>query len=65
MTIQSKQHTCKSQCDCCHTLTHCVEATRRLDDLLLCQPCYTAMGLGPKCYNHIHELGVYNYETGR
>lgn len=31
---------CRTQCDECHTLENCVPATLRLDDLLLCAPCY-------------------------
>ena len=32
-------HTCTSQCDDCHTLDHCIEATRQYGDLLLCDGC--------------------------
>lgn len=37
---------CQSQCDNCHTLDNCVEATRQFGDLLLCKDCrenYPAM----------------------
>lgn len=34
-------HTCRRQCDGCHTLENCVPDTRQLGDLLLCDDCYT------------------------
>jgi hypothetical protein len=33
-------HTCRTQCDWCHTATHCTEATRRWREMLLCADCY-------------------------
>ena len=35
-------HNCSTQCDRCHTMENCVEATRRFDDLLLCDECHAA-----------------------
>jgi len=33
-------HNCNTQCDNCHDIDNCVQATRRLGDLLLCEDCY-------------------------
>jgi len=30
---------CQSQCDDCHDLDNCVEATRQYGDLILCETC--------------------------
>lgn len=30
---------CSSQCDACHSLENCVEASRRYGELIVCEPC--------------------------
>lgn len=38
-TVTACNRQCDSQCDGCHTLDNCVEATQQYGDLILCEVC--------------------------
>lgn len=45
--VNALDHTCRTQCDRCHTPDKCVEATRQWRELLLCAGCYAVVSEPP------------------
>ena len=66
-TMSACDRQCNSQCDNCHTLDNCVEATRQYGDLLLCQSCREKYPvrqpwrLDPETGEYIDNYTVGNY----
>lgn len=52
--VKPGEHTCRTQCDGCHTTWHCQEAAIRNGELLLCGECWLRM-LNGETLAHIHQ----------